>query len=229
MCGIAGYLNHDGRPAAVPVLKRMSRALAHRGPDGEGFWTDGPLGFGHRRLAIIDLSEAAAQPMLSANGRFVLIYNGEVYNFRELRKELIARGRRFRSSSDTEVVLEAFAEWGSAAVQRFNGMFALALWDRNERKLVLARDRYGVKPLYYARIGNSILFASEVKGLLAHGALRPEIDLDGLAEYLTFQNFFTDGTLFKDVHLLPPGTIMEIEADGRTQTTAVLGFSFFRE
>ncbi len=226
MCGIAGYLNSDGRPAAVPVLARMSRALAHRGPDGEGHWTDGPLGFGHRRLAIIDLSAAAAQPMLSGDGRFAITYNGEVYNFRELRKELTALGRRFRSASDTEVVVNAVAEWGTAAVARFNGMFAFALWDRGARKLLVARDRYGVKPLYYARVGNTFLFASEVKGLLAHGALQPEVDLDGLAEYLTFQNFFTDRTLFKDVRLLQPGTVMEIDADGGTRTRQFWDFHF---
>ena len=226
MCGIAGYLNIDGRPAATPVLRRMSRALAHRGLDGEGHWSDGALGFGHRRLAIIDLSDAAMQPMLSADGRFVLSYNGEVYNFRELRDELIARGRRFRSTSDTEVVVEAFAEWGSAALERFNGMFALALWDRKERRLLLARDRYGVKPLYYGRAGQTVLFASEVKGILAHGALTPAIDLEGLAEYLTFQNFFSEHTLFKHVHLLPAGTLMEIDADGGTTTRRYWDFHF---
>src|SRR5664280_1752623 len=226
MCGIAGYLNFDGRPAALPVLQRMSRALAHRGPDGDGHWTDGPLGFGHRRLAIIDLSAAAAQPMLSADGRFAIIYNGETYNFRELRKELAARGRQFRSTSDTEVVVEAFAEWGAAAIERFNGMFALAIWDRRERRLLLARDRYGVKPLYYAKVGNTLLFASEVKGMLAHGALTPAMDLGGLAEYLTFQNFFTDRTLFKDVRSLPPGTTIEINADGTTRTHRYWDFHF---
>jgi asparagine synthase (glutamine-hydrolysing) len=226
MCGIAGYLNIDGRPAALPVLKRMSRVLAHRGPDGDGHWAEGALGFGHRRLAIIDLTEAAAQPMLSADGRFVLNYNGEVYNFRDLRDELAERGHRFRSTSDTEVVIEAFAQWGAAAVERFNGMFALALWDRKERRLLLARDRYGVKPLYYARVGRTVVFASEVKGILAHGALMPGIDLDGIAEYLTFQNFFSDHTLFKDVRLLPPGTLMEIEADGSASSRRYWDFHF---
>jgi asparagine synthase (glutamine-hydrolysing) len=226
MCGIAGYLNTDGRPAVLPVLKRMSRVLAHRGPDGDGHWVEGALGFGHRRLAIIDLTEAAAQPMPSADGRFVLNYNGEVYNFRDLRDELAELGHRFRSTSDTEVVIEAFAQWGAAAVERFNGMFALALWDRKERRLLLARDRYGVKPLYYARVGRTVVFASEVKGILAHGALTPSIDLDGIAEYLTFQNFFSDHTLFKDVRLLPPGTLMEIEADGRTRTRRYWDFHF---
>ena len=226
MCGIAGFLNFDGRPAGMAELTRMTRVLAHRGPDGEGHWIDGALGFGHRRLAIIDLSAAAAQPMFSGDGRFAITYNGEVYNFRELRGELIARGRRFRSASDTEVVIEAFAEWGAAAVERFNGMFALALWDRRERHLLLARDRYGVKPLYYGRAGHTLLFASEVKGLLAHGALGRAVDVHGLAEYLTFQNFFTDRTLFKDVHLLPPGMIMEFEADGTARTRRYWDFHF---
>jgi asparagine synthase (glutamine-hydrolysing) len=207
-------------------VERMSRILAHRGPDGEGHWIDGALALAHRRLAIIDLSAAAAQPMLSADGRFALTYNGEIYNFRELRDDLIARGHCFRSRSDTEVVIEAFAEWGPAAVERFNGMFALAVWDRKERRLLLARDRYGVKPLYYARAGHTVLFASEVKGLLAHGALISAVDLDGLAEYLTFQNFFSDHTLFKDVRLLPPGTIMEIEANGCTHTRRFWDFHF---
>jgi asparagine synthase (glutamine-hydrolysing) len=226
MCGIAGYLNIDGRPASAVVLARMSRALAHRGPDGVGQWVDGALGFGHRRLAIIDLSEAAAQPMLSADGRYAITYNGEIYNFRELREELIARGHRFRSTSDTEVAIEAFAAWGAAAVERFNGMFAMAVWDRKKRRLLLVRDRYGVKPLYYARVRNIVLFASEAKGVLAHGALGPELDLDGLAEYLTFQNFFSDHTLFANVRLLPPGTIMEIEMDGRTSQRRYWDFHF---
>ena len=226
MCGVVGYLNLDDAPAAVRVVERMTSAVAHRGRDGSGTWVEGPLAFGHRRLAIIDLTAAAAQPMLSADGRFVISYNGEVYNFRELRAELQARGRSFRSSSDTEVIVEAFSEWGASAIERLNGMFALALWDRAERRLLLVRDRFGIKPMYLARVGNTVLFGSEVKALLAHGALTPEIDLAGLGEYLTFQNFFTTRTLFKNVSLLPPGTVMEVATDGKTTTRRYWDFRF---
>jgi asparagine synthase (glutamine-hydrolysing) len=226
MCGVVGYLNADDAPAAVRVVERMARAVAHRGPDGSGTWVEGSLALGHRRLAIIDLSAAAAQPMLSADGRYVISYNGEIYNFRELRVELQARGHVFRSSSDTEVVVEAFSEWGYAAIERFNGMFALALWDCTAKRLLLARDRFGIKPIYVARVGNAFLFGSEVKALLAHGALKPEIDFEGLGEYLTFQNFFTDRTLFKNVSLLPPGTVMEIAADGTMTTRRYWDFQF---
>src|SRR5690349_14808905 len=133
MCGIAGFYNLDGAPAEHALLKRMANAVAHRGPDGEGFHTDGPAGLAHRRLAIIDLSPAGKQPMVTDDGRYALSYNGEIYNFQELRAELEARGRRFHSRTDSEVLLQAWAEWGPAAVDRFNGMFAFAIWDRKER------------------------------------------------------------------------------------------------
>lgn len=226
MCGVVGYLNLDDAPAAVRVVERMTRAVAHRGPDGTGTWVEGPVAFGHRRLAIIDLSPAAAQPMMSADERLVVSYNGEVYNFRELRAELQARGHSFRSSSDTEVIAEAFSEWGPSAIERFNGMFAIALWDRVERRLLLARDRFGIKPMYLARVGQVVLFGSEVKALLAHGALKPEIDFEGLGEYLTFQNFFTPRTLFKSATLLPAATATEISADGATTTRRYWDFHF---
>ena len=194
MCGVAGLLNLDGRPAETGVLKRMTDAIAHRGPDGEGHYTDGSLGLGHRRLAIIDLSPAGRQPMATRDGRYVVSYNGELYNFRELRKELEGLGHAFISRSDTEVLLAAWAQWGVQALDRFNGMFAFALWDKREKTLTLVRDRYGVKPLYYARAGNAFLFGSEVKAILAHGAYRTQIDKEALLEYFTFQNFFTDRT-----------------------------------
>jgi asparagine synthase (glutamine-hydrolysing) len=214
MCGITGILNLDGDPVAPRVLRAMADAVRHRGPDGEGTYTDGALGLGHRRLAIIDRSPAAEQPMATHDGRFVLTYNGEVYNFQELRRELEARGWRFRSRGDTEVVLYALAEWGREALTRFNGMFALALWDRERRELLLARDRYGIKPLYWSRQGDTVAFGSEIKALLAHPGFRATMDPEALVEYLTFQNLFTQRTLFAGVKLLPAGSCMTVGPDG---------------
>ena len=210
MCGIVGILNLDGAPVSPEVLQRMTDALRHRGPDGEGQFVDGALGLGHRRLAIIDLSSAADQPMATQDGRFALTYNGEVYNFRELRRGLEERGRRFRSHSDTEVVLGAMAQEGADAVSRFNGMFAFALWNRQERELLLARDRCGVKPLYYAQASNAFVFASEIKALFQHPGLAAEVDFAGMAEYFTFQNFFSARTLFAGISMLPAGCLLRI-------------------
>jgi len=220
LCGVAGILNRTGEPVSPVVLKRMTDVIAHRGPDGEGFYIDGALGLGHRRLAIIDLSPAGHQPMATGDGRFVLSYNGEVYNFRELRVELESLGHRFHSRTDSEVVLKALAQWGERALLRFNGMFALALWDKQRQRLLLARDRYGIKPLYYRWCGDTLLFGSEIKALRAHPAFRSEMDSEALIEYLTFQNYFTNRTLFKDVHLLPAGTCMWIDAAGRQRPEA---------
>jgi asparagine synthase (glutamine-hydrolysing) len=214
MCGIAGILNLDGEPISPVVLRGMSEALRHRGPNGEGHYSDGPLGLAHRRLAVLDPTPAASQPMASSDGRYVLDYNGEVYNFEELRAELQSLGFSFRSSGDTEVVLKAFAAWGEAALERFNGMFAFAVWDRERRRLTLARDRFGIKPLYWARLGDRFLFASEVKGMFAHPEWRTQLDPEALAEYLTFQNLFTDRTLFRGARILPAGTVMAVDADG---------------
>ncbi|NET60090.1 MAG: asparagine synthase (glutamine-hydrolyzing) [Symploca sp. SIO2E6] len=205
MCGIAGIFHLDGEPVSPVIVKKMTDAIAHRGPDGEGQFVDGCIGLGHRRLAIIDLSPAGHQPMSTKDGRFVLSYNGEIYNFRELRIELEALGYQFHSQTDTEVLLSAYAEWREHCLERLNGMFAFALWDRQEQKLFLARDRYGIKPLYYTRVGDKLLFGSEVKAILANPAYQSAIDLEGLLEYFTFQNFFTDKTLFKGVKLLPAG------------------------
>ena len=205
MCGIAGLVNLDGRPVSPAILKRMTDAIAHRGPDGEGQWTEGCVGLGHRRLAIIDLSAAAHQPMLSADHRYVIAYNGEIYNYRELRAELEAEGFSFRSQSDTEVLLNALAAWGPRAFASLNGMFAFALWDRHERRLMLARDRYGVKPLYYALVGNTLAFASEQKAIIAQPGFPRQLDKEALFEYFTFQNIFTDKTLLQDLRLCPAG------------------------
>ncbi|MBW2618448.1 MAG: asparagine synthase (glutamine-hydrolyzing) [Deltaproteobacteria bacterium] len=213
MCGITGVLYFKGEPVSPTVVERMTQTLAHRGPDGEGIFVDGPVGLGHRRLAIIDLSAEAAQPMSTPDGRFTIVYNGETYNFKELRRELEAGGVTFRSRSDTEVVLQLYAQLGPAALDRLNGMFALALWDSREKELFLARDRYGVKPLYYAASGQTFLFGSEVKAILAHPAFRVDLDKEALLEYFTFQNCFTDHTLFAGVRLLPPGHWLRLCAD----------------
>lgn len=219
MCGIAGILNLDGAPASPVLLRRMTDAVAHRGPDGEGHFVDGAIGLGHRRLAIIDLSPTGHQPMQTRDGRYTVSYNGEIYNFQELRTELEALGRQFRSRSDTEVLLNAFAEWGLKSLDRLNGMFAFALWDSRDQTLTLARDRYGIKPLYYTLAGRTLLFGSEVKAILGHGAYRTALDKEALLEYFTFQNFFTDRTLFKEVRLLPSGCFLQ--ASGTTARLSV--------
>ena len=211
MCGIAGLINLNGDPVSPVTLKRMTDAISHRGPDGEGHWIEGSVGLGHRRLAIIDLSPAGNQPMLSADHRYVMTYNGEVYNYRELRAELEAEGVWFRSQTDSEVVLYALAQWGIDALLKFNGMFALALWDRKEQTLLLARDRYGIKPLYYAHQGNTLAFGSEQKVITAQPKFQRKLNKPALLEYFTFQNIFTDQTLFEDVRLLPAGSFVTLD------------------
>ena len=207
MCGITGIINFDGKPASSVHLQRMTTSLAHRGPDGEGVYVDGPIGFGHRRLSIIDLSPAGHQPMVSHDGQVVLSYNGEIYNFKELRAELKTLGHQFRSRTDSEVVLNAWQEWGTKCVKRFNGMFAFSILDKRENKVYLVRDRYGIKPLYYSYKGQSIFFGSEQKAILQHPDANPSLDYKALLEYFTFQNIFTDRTLLKDIKLLPAATI----------------------
>ncbi len=211
MCGITGIFNLNGEPASPNILKKMTDAIAHRGPDGEGHYTDNFIGLGHRRLAIIDLSPAGHQPMISANKQIVLSYNGEVYNFRELRIELERLGHQFHSQTDSEVVLNAWVEWGEDCVHRFNGMFAFSIWDKQKKILYLVRDRYGIKPLYYAQWGQTFLFASEQKAILQHPVAARIIDKKALLEYFTFQNIFTDRTLLENVNILQPGSIAKIQ------------------
>jgi asparagine synthase (glutamine-hydrolysing) len=210
MCGIAGILHRDGRPASSVIVKAMTDIIRHRGPDGEGVYCDGPVGLGHRRLSIIDLTDAARQPMATRDGRYVLTYNGEIYNFHELKALLSARGHLFHSTGDSEVLLAAFAEWGLSALYKFNGMFAFAIWDTVDKKLTVARDRFGVKPVYYALVDGAFIFASEVKAFRGFPGFAAKMNIGGLAEYLTFQNFFTDGTLFDGVKLLPAGSYVQV-------------------
>ncbi len=213
MCGIAGLISQE----PLARVGAMLRAIEHRGRDDEGAWTsdfvdeDGRRAcLGHRRLSIIDTSEAGHQPMLSEDGRFVVTYNGELYNYVELRHELKAKGHKFRTDCDTEVLIAAFAEWGAGCLSRLNGMFAFAIWDNGERTLFVARDRLGIKPLYYSTPrdeggeGRSFVFASEVKAILASGLVRAELDPEGLHQQLTFLWTPDPQTLFRDVVKLPP-------------------------
>jgi len=206
VCGIAGIFNLNGEPVSPVLLRKMTDVMAHRGPDGEGFYTDSFVGLGHRRLAILDLSPAGHQPMATTSNEHVITYNGEVYNFRELRAELEALGHQFRSKSDTEVVLYAYKQWGAKCLGKFNGHFAFAIWDKTKQSLFLARDRYGTKPLYYTIAGPYFIFASEQKAIITHPAVKKEIDLEALLEYFTFQNIFTDRTLLKRIKLFPSGS-----------------------
>ena len=168
MCGIAGQFCLDGGEPDRELLTRMSEQLIHRGPDGVGTEIRGCMGLVHRRLAIIDLSDDGLQPMTNEDKTLWLVFNGEIYNYIELREELIKKGHRFHSQSDTEVILHAYEEWGTGCLQRFNGMWAFALWDEKSQQLFCARDRFGIKPFYYTEINGSFLFASEIKALVEH-------------------------------------------------------------
>ncbi|PYV28864.1 MAG: asparagine synthase (glutamine-hydrolyzing) [Acidobacteria bacterium] len=204
MCGIAGIA---GEPSG-PFIRAMTRALVHRGPDGEGYYSARGVTLGHRRLSVIDL-ETGSQPMTTADGRYTIAFNGEIYNFQELRKELESHGVRFRTKSDTEALLHAYARWGKSSLTKLVGMFAFALWDSKDRRLLLARDRLGLKPLYYAEVGGSFLFASEIKALLAHPEVERELDPVALDDYLTYLYVPAPRTIFRGIHELPPAHWLE--------------------
>jgi len=215
MCGITGILNTDGSPVSTNVLKKMTDAIKHRGPDGEGIWTGTSIGLGHRRLAIIDLSPLGHQPMQNDDGTLVITYNGEVYNFNKIRIELEAKGYRFHSRTDSEVVLKSYEEWGKKCVHKFNGMFAFAIWDAKAQELFIARDRYGIKPLYYYFRNNIFLFGSEIKSLLQHPDVSVSVSIPALNEYFSFQNILSEHTLFQGIDLLPPAHTLHVRC--RTQ------------
>jgi asparagine synthase (glutamine-hydrolysing) len=196
----------------------MTGVLAHRGPDGQGLQTDGPVGLGHQRLAIIDLA-TGDQPMASPDGRLWIVFNGEIYNFRELRADLERRGGwRFRTGSDTEVILAAYAAWGTACLRRLRGMFAFALWDAERRRLLLARDRVGIKPLVYASLGDRFLFASEIKAILEDRSVPRELDWEALRDYLVFSYVPAPRTIFRAVRKLPPASYLILEPDSGRQS-----------
>lgn len=216
MCGIGGILSFLDRAPDETSATQMVRALKHRGPDGEGVFSSRGLLFVHTRLSVIGLGDQGQQPMLFDDSRYALVYNGEVYNYRELRSELEAEGHRFLSQTDTEVVGRALINWGLDAVSRFDGMFALGMWDAKLRTLTLARDRYGVKPLYVHRGPNEMVFASEVKAILALPRIPRNPDLMAMQEYFCFQNIISERTLIEGVSVFPPASVSVFDEKGNT-------------
>lgn len=215
MCGICGELRFDGREPDLAAVARMSERLARRGPDHAGSYSDGPLAFGHRRLSIIDLSASASQPMVDAQLQLALVFNGTIYNYRELRAELAARGHHFFSSGDSEVILKAYREWGEACVERFVGMFAFAIWDEAEHSLFLARDRFGIKPLYLSSDATRLRFASTLPALLAGGGVDTALDPQALHHHFTLHTVVpAPRTVLRGVRKLAPATTLTLHADG---------------
>jgi asparagine synthase (glutamine-hydrolysing) len=212
MCGISGFLGQAPDPGAHDRIGRMISAIAHRGPDGRGLHLDGPVALGHARLSIIDLS-GGHQPLLDESGDLAISFNGEIFNYLEIREALIARGARFRTRSDTEIILELYRAKGEACVEDLNGDFAFAIWDRLRQRLVLARDRMGVRPLYWTRTRDRLLFASEVKGLLATGEVEARPDPIGLDQLFTLWSAIPPRTLFENIQQLPPGHVMVATPD----------------
>jgi len=217
MCGIAGIFNINGNPTALSTIKAMTTSIAHRGPDGEGFYVEENIALGHRRLAILDTSSLGSQPMESKNGEWVVVFNGCIYNYLELKSHLKSKGHSFNSTTDTEVISEGLAAYGISFFEKFDGMFAIAAWHKPTKTLYLSRDRFGVKPLYYWLNGKTILFASEIKAFMAHPDFKVEVNLDALNQYFTFQNLFDYQTLFKGVTMLPPANTVKVDS-GCVQT-----------
>src|SRR6185437_3942479 len=225
MCGIAGFIaagSGNKAQALSTIAAAMGASLSHRGPDDEGAWVDPEAGVAlvHRRLSIVDLSSAGHQPMVSADGRYVMSYNGEIYSHEEMRPALTARGVSFRGHSDTEVMLESIAAFGiEKTLQQLIGMFAIALWDRRERTLTLVRDRLGIKPLYWAKFGDLFIFGSELKALRAHPGWTPRINRGAVASYMRLAYVPAPSTIYEDVHKLEPGTMLTLPAGGEPRIT----------
>lgn len=215
MCGIVGVFNLSGNPVSQSHLKKMNNQMVHRGPDGEGYFWDNHIGLGHRRLSILDTSSKAAQPMTSKDGQWVITFNGCIYNYLELKQDLRNRGHEFVSTGDTEVIVEGLAAYGISFFEKLNGMFAVGAWHKREKALYISRDRFGVKPLYYWFNHKTIVFASEIKAIIAHSDFKTELNYDVLNEYFTFQNQFTYQTLFKGVYLLPQANTVRVDKNTR--------------
>jgi asparagine synthase (glutamine-hydrolysing) len=215
MCGIAGFINFDGQPADTFLLERMIRTMNYRGPDGTGSYAKGPVGLAHNRLSIIDIA-GGHQPMTCADGTLWITFNGEIFNFIELREDLIKKGHKFSTRSDTEVILELYRQYGTECVKYMNGQWSFAIWDARAQRLFLSRDRVGVRPLFYAVVGHSFVFGSEVKAVLAHPHVDRSLDIQALGQVFTFWFPLTPRTPFQNVHELAPGHSILIE-DGRVK------------
>lgn len=216
MCGLTGIFNINGQVVSEEILIRMTTSLAHRGPDSTGIYLQNQIGLGHRRLSILDVSDKGAQPMKSKDGKWILVFNGCIYNYLELKNELIAKGHHFISNSDTEVIVEALSAYGHSVFERFDGMFAIAAWNTAEQKLYLSRDRFGVKPLYYFFNGSCFLFGSEIKAILQHPDYRIRLNPSALNEYFTFQNLFRYHTLFDGIFMLPTANTICVDQNTTT-------------
>src|SRR5256885_3438853 len=219
MCGIAGVYDYGfrSRPEVSPeLLTKMSDAMVHRGPDDAGYHISrsGMCGLTFRRLSIIDLSPAGHQPMSTPDGRYTLVFNGEIYNHRAIREELEAKGYRYKSQSDTETILYAYQEWGEACLERFLGMWAIAIWDEENQELFCARDRIGIKPFYYATPGGRFIWGSEIKVILQHPSQRARLNEDALPHYLSLMMPPAPDTMFKGIHKLEAGHSLRVDADG---------------
>ena len=219
MCGITGILGKQINTANYhTAIQKMTDSIAHRGPDSQGFWNDENCFLGHRRLSIIDLSEAGNQPFISQDGRYILVYNGELYNYKDLKFELqrAEHGSKnipyiFKTNTDTEVILAAYLRWGNTCMKRFNGMFAFAIWDTVEQKLLIARDRLGIKPLYYQYKNNTLVFSSEIRALIHSGIIDKKINLSAVAEYMQYATVHAPNTMLQDVMMLMPGHFIELK------------------
>jgi len=212
MCGICGIVFYNRAQQYTNPVEQMKKTMEHRGPDNEGTWGDANAVLGHRRLSIIDLSDAGRQPMVSADGRYVLVYNGEIYNFKELKQQL--SDYPYKSNSDSEVILAAYSQWGKECIQYFNGMFAFAIWDTRLEELFVARDRLGIKPLYYVVSDNMFLFASEVRSLLASGLVERKVDKESIIDFFRYQTVHAPDTIIKDIKMLMPGYCLELKRQG---------------
>jgi len=217
MCGIAGIFNFDSVTPSEKLLKAMGDRMSHRGPDDSGIYANGPVGFAFRRLSILDLSDHGHQPMFDDTGSYGIVYNGECYNFRDLRKELKSRGCVFRSQTDTEVILYGFREFGPQFVNKLSGMFSFAIWDIKKRELYVFRDRMGIKPLYFHKTDNNFIFASEIKPIFEAGVI-PELNKSEVNSYFSLRYVPSENSLFKGIKKLQPGTFLKIKADGTTES-----------